>query len=64
MKISNSRNTSYRREARTSRDASKIRDTNNNRESVTLTSIMDACNRNATSRYASDCSEASRVRTT
>jgi hypothetical protein len=48
MKVSNSRNTSYRRDASTSRDASKKRDKNNNRESGMLTSIMDGYNRNAT----------------
>jgi hypothetical protein len=57
MKVSNSRNTSYRRDASTSRDASKNRDINNNRKSGMLTSIMDACNRNAR-KGASESSEA------
>jgi hypothetical protein len=53
MKVSNSRNTSYRRDVSTSRDASKNRDINNNRKSGMLTSIMDACNGNATTKDAS-----------
>jgi hypothetical protein len=50
--------------ASTSRDASKNRNINNNIESgMTMTSIMDACKGNATTKHASDSSEASRTAT-